>query len=186
VAWLPSAPIAVASTWNGPWPWTSKAALVGSVEELAEIAQVAVVGVDARVVGDVVAVILERRRVERQQPQRGDAEILQVIELLGQPGEIADAVLVAVIEGLDVKLIDDGVLVPELVGGGGWHLPCFAIRGLHARVADLDRRKGPFGPKGDIGPGGPNVLGFFVHGDAIAREMTPLFRAWKRRRSAPQ
>ena len=39
----------------------------------------------------------------------------EVVELAGQPGEIADAVAVAVGERLDVKLIDDRVLEPELV-----------------------------------------------------------------------
>ena len=38
--------------------------------------------VDVGVVGDVVAVVAQRRRVERQQPERGDAEVLQVVELL--------------------------------------------------------------------------------------------------------
>ena len=72
-------------------------------------------GLMRAVVGDVVAVVAAGRRIERQQPQRGDAEILQIVELFGQPGEIADAVIVAVGKGLDVKLVDDGVLVPELV-----------------------------------------------------------------------
>src|SRR5262249_58331671 len=52
------------------------------------------------------------------QPQRGDAEVLQVVELLGQPGEVADAVVVAVGERLDVQLVDDRRLVPGLVGVG--------------------------------------------------------------------
>ena len=73
------------------------------------------IGIDRAVVGDVVAVVAAGRGIERQQPQRGDAELLEIAELLAQPGEIADAVIVAVGEGLDVKLVDDGVLVPELV-----------------------------------------------------------------------
>ena len=73
------------------------------------------IGIDAAIVGDVVAVVAAGRWIERQQPKRGDAEFLQVVELLGQPGEVADAVVVAVGERLDVQLIDDGVLEPELV-----------------------------------------------------------------------
>ncbi len=52
--------------------------------------------IDVAVVGDVVAVVAAGRRIERQEPQRGDAEVAQVIELLGQAGEVADAVAVAV------------------------------------------------------------------------------------------
>ena len=84
-------------------------------DELAHVAQRAVVGVDAEVVGDVVAVVLERRRIERQHPDRRDAEVAQVVELLGQALEVADAVAVAVAEGADVDLVDDRVLVPERI-----------------------------------------------------------------------
>ena len=65
------------------------------------------------VVGDVVAVVAQGRREERQQPDAGDAQILQVVELLDQALEIADAVVVAVVERLDVQLVDDGVFVPR-------------------------------------------------------------------------
>ena len=46
---------------------------------------------------------------------RRDAEVLQVVELLRQAAEVADAVAVAVVEGADVDLVDDRVLVPERV-----------------------------------------------------------------------
>ena len=52
------------------------------------------IGIDVAVVGNVVAVVAARARIERQQPQRGDAEIAQIVEPLGQAGKIADAVAV--------------------------------------------------------------------------------------------
>ena len=88
---------------------------LGLDDEAAEILHRPEIGIDGAIVGDVIAVIAAGRRIERQQPERGDSEVLQIVELLGQAGEIADAVIVAVGEGLDVKLIDDGVLVPKLV-----------------------------------------------------------------------
>lgn len=48
--------------------------------------------------------------------------LLQIVELLRQAGKVADAVIVAVGERLDVQLVDDGVLVPKLVGFGLRHL----------------------------------------------------------------
>ena len=93
----------------------AQAALVGLADERLEVAQRAVLGLTLGVVGDVVAVVLQRRRIERQQPDRGDAQVLQVVELLGQPLEVADAVAVAVVEGADVQLVDDRVLVPERI-----------------------------------------------------------------------
>ena len=91
-----------------------------SATKLAEVLERAVVGMHVGVVGDVVAVVAQRRRIERQQPDRVDAELLDVVEPLGQPGEVADAVAVGVVERLDVHLIDDGVLVPERVIDHGW------------------------------------------------------------------
>ena len=73
--------------------------------------------VDVLVIGDVIAVVAQRRRIERQQPQRRHPQILQIIELAAQPLEIADPVVIGVEEGLDVQLIDDRVLVPKRVGG---------------------------------------------------------------------
>ena len=103
-------------------------AALGLLHEAAEILHGAEVGIDVAVVGDVVAVVAAGRGKERQQPKRGDAEILQIVELLGQPDEIADAVAVAVGERLDVQLVDDGILEPELV--------------RIERVFDLDLRGG--------------------------------------------
>ena len=91
------------------------AAAVGRVEEALEVRQRAVVGVDRAVVGDVVAVVAQGRGVERQEPEAVDAQVLEVVELLGEPGEVADAVAVAVVERADVQLVEDGVLVPERI-----------------------------------------------------------------------
>jgi hypothetical protein len=88
---------------------------VMTLEEVLEVAQAAVVRVDGGVVGDVVAVVLERRGVEGQQPHGGDAQVLQVVELLGQAAEVPDAVSVRVEEGLGMDLVEDRVPVPELV-----------------------------------------------------------------------
>ena len=135
--------------------WRSCAAC----DERLEIVERAVARMDVPVVGDVVAVVLERRGEERQQPQAGDAEPLQVVELLRQAGEVADAVVVAVEERLDVRLVDDRVLVPERIvvpargrapattassrhgsscGGFGSHRMCpWRMSGIEAHVVPL-------------------------------------------------
>ena len=63
--------------------------LVGLVHELDEVAERAEARVDAVVVGDVVAVVAPRRRLERRQPERVDAEALEVVEPAGEPLEVA-------------------------------------------------------------------------------------------------
>ena len=70
---------------------------------------------DAGVTRYIVAVILQRRRIEGKQPDRGDAEVVEVLELLGKPAEVPDAVPVAIVESADVDLIEDRVLVPEWI-----------------------------------------------------------------------
>jgi hypothetical protein len=86
------------------------------LDEALEVVQRSVDRIDGRVIGDVVPVIAEGRRVEREQPQARHAEIGQVGKLLRQTREVADAVVVAVVEGADVHLVDDRVLVPERIG----------------------------------------------------------------------
>jgi hypothetical protein len=90
-------------------------ALVRPADEEPDVAHRPVARVDRPVVGDVVAVVAQRGRVERQQPDGGDAQVVQVVELGDQPAEVADAVVAGVAEGADVQLVDDGVAVP--VGG---------------------------------------------------------------------
>ena len=93
------------------------AARVRGGQESLELLQRAVLRMHVAIVGDVVTVVAQRRGKERQKPQAGDPEILQVVELLQKSREVADAVVVAVVEGLDVQLVDDRVLVPEGIAG---------------------------------------------------------------------
>jgi hypothetical protein len=88
---------------------------MGLADERLEVAKRPVGRIDAGVVGDVVAVVAHRRGVEGQEPESGHSEVAQVVELLGQPAEVAAAVAVAVAEGPDVDLVDDRVAVPRWV-----------------------------------------------------------------------
>src|SRR5690606_7758916 len=60
----------------------AQAARVGLTQKALEVRHRAVSRMDLRVVGDVVAVVAPRRWIEWEQPDRRDAEVLQVIELL--------------------------------------------------------------------------------------------------------
>ena len=104
--------------------------------------------VDVFVIGDVITVVAQWRRVKRQQPQCSDAEVLQIIELAAQPLKVADAVVVAVKEGFDMQLIDDGVLVPQRVRGRRAHGRAAesqrcgrVVGGAHLDAADCSKRK---------------------------------------------
>jgi hypothetical protein len=109
---------------------------VGLGEERADVGQGPVVGVDAGVVGRVVAVVAARRGEEGQQPEGRHPEVDEIVELLRQAREVADPVAVAVAEGPDRHLVDDGVLVPVRrcrwsftgTGTGARHAPSLARR----------------------------------------------------------
>ena len=65
-------------------------------QENFEIAQRAIHRMHVAVIGDVITVVLERRGIKWQQPDRGDAEILDVIQLFRQPAKITRAISVRV------------------------------------------------------------------------------------------
>ncbi len=89
------------------------AALMRRRDEAFDIGQRAVVRIDPAIVGDVVAVIQLRRRIERQQPDRVHPQLGDIVQPRDQAREIANAVVVRIKERFDVQLIDDRVLVPQ-------------------------------------------------------------------------
>jgi hypothetical protein len=89
-------------------------------QEGLEVGHRAVARRDVVVFGDVVPVVTQGRRIERQEPEAIHSQILEVVEPLRQAAEVADAVPVAILERLDVKLVEDRVLVPEVGHGPGW------------------------------------------------------------------
>lgn len=96
----------------------AQAPALGLAQETLEVVEGPVIGVDVEIVGNVVAVVPQRGGIEGEKPQRGDSEILKIIELLGQPREVALPVGIPVEERPDVQLVDDGVLVPA---AGRWY-----------------------------------------------------------------
>ena len=75
-------------------------------------------GIDVAGIGDVVAVVGHRRDRHRAEPDRVDAQGLQVVEVLADAVEVTDAVTVAVAERSRIDLIEDGVGPPRL-----WECP---------------------------------------------------------------
>src|SRR6266496_1958003 len=89
--------------------------LVSSGKKGLKIIQRTVGRIYRPVIGNVVSVISQRRGEKRHQPDRIDAQILQVVELLRQATEISVAVAAAVVKSPNVDLIDDRGLVPKPV-----------------------------------------------------------------------
>ena len=108
-------------------------ALVRLAETFFKIVERAIRRVYAGVVRDVVAVVFQRRGIERQEPDGGDAEVLDVIQLLGESPEIAGAVAVGIEEGADVDFVDDAALIPERLGAETFGNVFFACHSLDSK-----------------------------------------------------
>ena len=86
--------------------------LVGSRDELVEVLERPVLGVDFLVVGDVVSMILLRRGIEGSDPYRVNSKTLEVLKPGGDAWQIADAIIVGIGEAADVDLIEGGAPPP--------------------------------------------------------------------------
>ena len=84
-------------------------------QKRAEIVKRSVVRINVVVIGDVVAVIAQWRRIKRQEPDRGNPEFLEIIQFLDQAAKIANPIAVAVVKSFDVQLVDDRVFVPKRI-----------------------------------------------------------------------
>ena len=91
------------------------AELVCAGDEVVGVADRAETWINVGVVRNVVAAVLLRGRVERGEPQRIDAQVLEVVELGGDAGQVAHAVTVCVSERARIHLINNGV-APPFVG----------------------------------------------------------------------
>jgi hypothetical protein len=93
--------------------YDAQAAGIGFSQEKPEIPYRPVYGLNIGVVGNIVAIVFERRRVEREKPDGSNPQVLKIIELLGYTRKITDTISITVAESTGMKLVDDGILVPE-------------------------------------------------------------------------
>ena len=93
-----------------------QAAPVRLGEQLVHVVERAEQRIDVLIVGDVVAVVILRRPVDRGQPHHVHAEICEVVETAGDALQVADAVAVRVLEGTRVDLVDHRVGPPRVRG----------------------------------------------------------------------
>ncbi len=74
-------------------------------DEAIEVGLRAVLRIDRGVIAHVVADVPAGRRIDRRQPDRVDAEALEVVEVGDDPRQVADPVAVAVGEAARVDLV---------------------------------------------------------------------------------
>ena len=127
---------------------------VGFGDERLSIAQRSELGVDLAVVGYVVAPIGHGGQVPRVEPNGVDTQFCQVRQARPAPGEVADAVAVAISEAPEVHLVDG----------------CRAPPGRALRCVSLPRGPAPLARRGR-------------HADPIALAPATIWR-WKSKNTA--
>ena len=85
---------------------------VGFFKQLFEIFKRSVVGIDLVVVGNVVAVVNKRGNIDRIQPQDVDAKLFKIRQFFDDALDVADSVVVRIVEALRINLIDDAFFPP--------------------------------------------------------------------------
>src|ERR1700693_2028297 len=101
-------------------------ALLDTGAECVEVGHVAELLHDFAVVADVVPVVCIWRVKMRTEPDNVNPKLLQVIELRGDAGQVADAVAIRVFEGARIDLVDNSFLPPlgfVTVDEGGFLAP---------------------------------------------------------------
>src|SRR5206468_9141670 len=73
--------ILIGSVINHEFGNDAQVTLMCSVEERPEVIQRAEIWIDVEIIGDVVAVVAQRGRIEWQQPDGSDPQLLQIIQL---------------------------------------------------------------------------------------------------------
>src|SRR5690606_2590501 len=89
-----------------------QASCVCFLDEAPYVGQSSILGMHIPILGNVVAIVTARRRVEGQQPNRVNTQSGYVVQLLNQSRKVPFTVIIRVEERFDVQLVDDSVLVP--------------------------------------------------------------------------
>ena len=70
---------------------------------------------NSSVIRDIVAVVPQRRRAERKQPDTADAQIPKILKLLGKSAKVSDAIGITVEIRFDMKFVKNRILVPKRI-----------------------------------------------------------------------
>ena len=82
-------------------------------DQVFELVQRPIGFIHAVIVGNVIAIVAQGRRVDRHDPNTIHAEGLQIIELFSQPAQIAASIAIAILESADGNFLKNCILVPE-------------------------------------------------------------------------
>ena len=136
------------------------APVVGAGDQLVHLLQRPEQRLDVLVVADVVAVVDQRRAVDRTQPDDVHTEPLEVVEPADDPAQVTDPVAIAVGEALRVDLVDDRRLPPvfgsnRLATDSSRHLETLASRSQVSTtvsgLSDIDSMPASEQPLGHVG-----------------------------------
>ena len=80
-------------------------ALVRFLQQYFKFFYIAIRWVDAVIIGNVVPIVAQGRRVKGKYPHGGYAQFLQVVQLSQQPLEVANTIAIAIVKGFNVQVM---------------------------------------------------------------------------------
>ena len=87
-------------------------AFFGFRDQIFHLGQRAEFSGDVLIIGDVIAVVVHWRFINRRQPDDIDTELLQIIEFADDTGQITHTIVIRIAEAAWVNLIHHGVVPP--------------------------------------------------------------------------
>ncbi len=87
--------------------------VVSQRDKALEIIQVPIIGMNAIKIGNIIAIIPQRRWIHGQQPDAGDPQLFQMIEPGGYSAKISNSVTIAIGKGPQIEFVKDSVFIPE-------------------------------------------------------------------------
>ena len=86
--------------------------LMRFIEKCSKVVDRTVIGIDIHIIGNIIPIVSQRRRIKRQQPDRRNTKTFKIGQLLAKSLKITNTVIVAVKKCFDMSFINDGILVP--------------------------------------------------------------------------
>ena len=106
--------------------------------EFVEIIHGSELRVDVAVIVHVVATVGQLGRIERTEPDGVDAKVLQIVDLFGHTGNLAESLATGVLEGTRVDLIDHGLLPPQCGIGDFSHFFLLSCKRLYTFLTAIN------------------------------------------------
>src|SRR5690606_13824418 len=86
--------------------------LMSFFQQLLKLLYVAISGIYAVIISNIISVVFQRRRIKWKDPDGRNPQALQIIQFLKQPFKIANPIPIAVAKCFDMQFVDYSIFIP--------------------------------------------------------------------------